>query len=342
MKTPLTTAKPGDTVISRHACHRHWWTVSPNIPRSRISHDWWATSTSNRASQYSRLKRCWFDKTWLKGAKTDPERRHDFYNPRCGTFVLCRTWEMFTLFHPQDWLVPFCRMAELPTVAGVSDCCWSYEFQDKNTGKLVDLTMHVRDDGGSEMLIAGEAKYGTDRLKDTDHLPESYLDLDPFLFFRNRYMLYIVHTSYAETVREQVRNVKRRHGIITWEQIFRHGLQLAESLPDDERFLVSGWLRFMAKEHALELTPEDLGSLPSLTELVESCNALIEASHEVKQPMRDFAAGLRFHIAARSGLLPEPPFGYLRDELSCSDIHRLEDGKQTTRERCEELWRMEP
>jgi hypothetical protein len=335
-----TSAKPGDAVISRHGCHRHWWTASPNIPRSRISRDWWADSTDNRVSQYARLKRCWFDKTWLKGAKSDPERRHDFYNPRCGTFVLCRTWEMFTLFHPRDWVIPLCSIAEIPSVRSVSDCCWSYEFQDKKTGKLVDLTMHLRNDSGGEVLIAGEAKYGSDRLKATDHLPESYLDLDPFLGFRDRFLLYLVHDSYAGTVREQVRDEHSRHGIVTWEQTYRLALRLSDTLPNGEKILVAGWLRMMAKEHALEITTEALGTVPSVTELAESCGAVIESGQVVKQHIRDFATGFRFHLAAKSGWLPEPPFGYLSEELSCSDIHLLEDGKQTTRERCEELWRM--
>ncbi|MCX7177922.1 MAG: hypothetical protein NTX56_03855 [Proteobacteria bacterium] len=340
MAQKQSTAKPGDPVISNYRCHRHWWTVLPNLPPNEFTRDWWVAAGDTRAARYDRIKRCWFDKTWLKQPKTDPERPHDFYNPRCGTFVLCRTWEMFSLFHPRDWVPSVCRAAGIANPKTPSDCCWSYEFQDKSTGKLVDLTLHVRNDDGSEFLIAGEAKFGDDRLKKLDHLPGTYLDLGSFARWPQRFLIYIVHESYAPEVRQRVRDEQQRNGILTWEEICRLMLKLSEALPGFAHTVVAGWIRLMAKEHTLELSEVVIGSCPSHDHLAAACTELIDSYHDCPPHLRAFAIGLRFHLEARCGRLPVPPFPYIMDEPSCSDVHRIEEGKQSTADRCEELWQL--
>jgi len=276
------------------------------------------------------------DQTWLKRPKADAERPHDFYNPKCGIFALCRTWELFCLFHPREFLPLLLARDNLDLPETVEDCCWSYEFKDDATGKLVDLTLHAQLSGGADLLLAGEAKFGGDTLKQSDRDPATYLDNEPFRKYVRRRMLYIVHRSYVDRVKELV-NSQGRHSIITWEAIYDVQLQLAGRLPAAASAIKDA-ITLNAYDHKLQIDTADLGPVPEANRVIDRCSRAVE-NDDLPVHIRNFAAGLRFHVTARSGRLPEPPFGYLKEELSCRDVHR--HMPQHMSDHVEELWRLD-
>jgi hypothetical protein len=300
-----------------------------------------------RSSRYRRLKRCWFDRTWFAAPASDPDRPHAFSNPRCGTSVLCRLWELFTLWHPSQFVPPLMALAGL-AVEDVVDCCWSYEFKDKRTGKLVDLVMNVRPRDGDDVLIAVEAKYGKDKLKEAvkvglpDRFPGAYLDLDGFRNEHSKLLVYLVHNHYAGDVRRQVIDPQNRHGVLTWEAIAGLQLELARRyLEQTESALVRRVVESIATVSRIcpvrELSVAE-SNFPQSTVLSP------DAALRRRKALDTFIESSTCFLAAQSGTLPDQiPFPYLKDEPSFRRIHELpKSAAQSTDEHHQPLWRLPP
>lgn len=142
---------------AQRQCYRYWWACLPAIPATRSELDWWAAA-DGRATPYRRLRRLWNDPTWFKRPASDRYRRHEFSSCVTGTHTLVQFWENWTLFHPSQWVPRLFTHLEIPVGPEPWDACWSYEFEDRTSKKLTDLTLHIRDGSAHETLIIVEAK----------------------------------------------------------------------------------------------------------------------------------------------------------------------------------------
>lgn len=339
-------------------CYRYWWACLPAIPESREAVDWWAPDDDGRAPPYRRLKRVWNDATWFKRPASDRYRRHEFSTPATGTHTMVQFWENWTLFHPSEWVPALLKEIGAPAGSGPWDACWSYEFGDARTGKLTDITLHLRDGNGHETLFVIEAKWHRDRLKSNpkvglpDAHPDAYTGLPSLEPIADRRMVYLVHESRRSETEAEVRRYATSASspwhVLTWEGLVRLQLQLvAQHCPRAASEAIQRSIRAQADLPPMDqnaIRPEG-GRRPMTEELVR----LLEPKSDEAQ-IRNYLLGARLFWACRSSSGPQQlPFPYLMDEPSFPELHdrigyRQRHGQRNPdiSENSAPLWRLGP
>jgi len=325
----------------RH-CYRYWWACLPALPESREAVDWWAPEDDGRASPYRRLKRLWNDPTWFKRPAQDRYRRHEFSSPTTGTHVLVQFWENWTLFHPNEWVPALLDELSCPAGSAPWDACWSYEFADADTGKLTDLTLHLRDGQGHETLFVIEAKWDRDRLKDNpkvglpDPHPDAYTGLASYRSITDRRMVYLVHGSQrAATEAAVLRHAGSESSpwyLLTWEALIRLQLAcVARCCPPPVSVAIQESIRTQATLAPLDQVAIGRDAERRLTpvELVERLDLPGEAPR-----IENYLLGSRLFWQCRTATPPSQlPHAYLADEPSFPALHDRVVDRRRQRER---------
>ncbi|MEQ8992761.1 MAG: hypothetical protein RLO46_13155 [Pseudomonadales bacterium] len=339
-------------------CYRYWWACLPAIPKSREIVDWWSPGDDGRAPPYRRLKRVWNDPTWFKRPASDRYRRHEFSAPATGTHTMVQFWENWTLFHPSEWVPPLLREIGAPAGPGPWDACWSYEFEDAETGKLTDITLHLRDGVGHETLFAIEAKWNRDRLKRhpkvglPDAHPDVYTTLPSYRSVVDRRMIYLVHEARRAAIETDVEQHATPDSspwhILTWERLIRLQVELVAR---HSSRAVSGAIQSSIQAQA-DLPPMDqtaigpwVGRLPDPEELIQ----LLDTKSNEDQ-LRNYLLGAQLFWACRSSSGPSQlPFSYLAEEPSFPElhdrvVHRRQHGERNPdiAEHTAPLWKLGP
>lgn len=248
---------------------------------------------------------------------------------------MVQLWENWSLFHPSEWVPRLFALLGMPVGAGSWDACWSYEFEDKRTNKLTDITLHARDESGHEILLAIEAKWGKDSLKSKpkvglpDANPNAYTNLDSYKSVLDRRMVYLVHESKREKTQTEVRanasDGTNQWAICSWEDLISLQAALAEDiLPESASKIVAtsvlaqgnspciDWDRIDENgfgRHAAISAPEQIA------EVIDP--ELVEVGH-----LRHYLLGAKLFWECKSGATPSVlPFEYLGSELSFAELH---------------------
>ena len=319
-------------------CYRYWWACLPAIPVSREAQDWWTPPGDGRSTPYRRLKRVWNDATWFKRPKDDRLRKHEFSNPDTGTHMMIQLWENWMLFHPNDWVPHF--LAEIGIGAGEEpwDACWSYEYGDYPSGKLADLTLHLRDGKGRGSLFVIEAKWNTDQLKKMtgtgpDANPCAYLDLDCYKAESNRSLVYLVHEKKRRQTQAEVESqsigCRYQWGVWSWESLVSLQCKLAkELLPQPLGLLIRDSMLRQAFPSCIDWNafkyPKGIqrADVPGPRSLSERFTSALEGD-DCPARLRPYLMGARCYWDCRTAAdsLPRLPFPYLSAEPSFPELH---------------------
>lgn len=347
-------------------CFRYWWACLPALPASRDETDWSAEPGDGRAPPYRRLRRVWNDPTWFKAPRADPLRRHEFSSPSTGTHATVQLWENWSLFHPSVWVSEFLRSAGFRWASNVRDACWSYEFADPATGKLADVTLHVRDEAGTDTLVVIEAKWNKDSLKATprtglpDTHADAYVSLRPYSCVADRRMLYLVHEIKANSVRSRVERDSAKAecewSVWTWESMVALQCRLAaKTLPVGISDLVAIHILAQASAecidwaHVVGRPMHDRSMLPSTKEFAVRIGLELDRS-DMPSHLVNYLKGAKLYWECRTGQSTvDLPFEYLRSEPSFEELHhqiaeRQKRGAKTDamKENVISLWKLPP
>jgi hypothetical protein len=165
-------------------------------------------------------------------------------------------FENFTLFQPGDWLPALLAAAGISAPADrFSECNWGYEVLDAKTNKMADVAVHARGHVGDYAILV-EAKIKGGALKKTDANPDSYLELEGFRQFENRYLIYLVDEQDAAKTRALVTDSKARSGLLTWQGLGGLQIELALKLKCDDRIrdFVAGAIQYQFLNHHIRPT----------------------------------------------------------------------------------------
>jgi hypothetical protein len=260
------------------------------------------------------------------------------------------------------------KAAGLPPIDSVSDCAWSYEFEEHDdSGKLkqIDVAIHYRDAAGDGLLIV-EAKRPGGTLKPSDANADYYLNLPAFRFADRRNVLYLVDAADLPKLATVTSSSLSNIGKITWQGLRALQVELASGLPvpTPVRCLTQVLLAWHFDHHgftapsspAHQRSVADLACLLKTTrahlglpgtiqpELKEEALEQIQAALKLdaSEHVRHFlAAGIQYQCCAK-GIDPDDPcFSYLKNEPSLDEIRVAHLGGQRTAERRYPYWRLQ-
>ena len=317
----------------RH-CFRYWWACLPAIPPGRDALDWWARP-DGRAAPYRRLKRVWNDATWFKRPASDRFRKHEFANPATGTHMMIQLWENWTLFHPSDWVPRLFGLLGMRVGIGPWDACWSYEFEDNDTSKLTDITLHCRNSSGHETLLVIEAKGVGDALKPAkkdrmpDADPNTYTNLAPYKCIDDRRMFYLVHEAKRMETNAQVSEYATARSndwaVGSWEDLISLQAELAGSLlPEGVSTLVQTSILAQGRVPCIEWDRIEQKGFPARSRLPEAAELaeLMDPGQTEDDRLRIYLRGCKLFWQIRSGAVDvDLPFGYLGSEPGFPELH---------------------
>ena len=265
--------KPGRT-LTRSGCFGNWWSALAALPPDRGS------------VAYQRLRRVWEDQTRLLGKKGTPAtRRHEFVLPTHETHLTTSLWENFSLFEEAAWLPALLLAAGMDAPDGVSECQWSYEWE--NEGRMCDVVIAYRDRAGQRHVVIVEAKSLNVLPGDKDFREDYYLGMKALGEFATRRLLYCVDEPVRERVAAATSEFAQRPGLITWQALggLQIGLVGKLELPERIRRFIAGSVQFQFAIHDIRPTAlaiDYLGDEPPITDIEITRSATKGQATEVR------------------------------------------------------------
>ena len=242
---------------------QYWWQLLPAIPPKRNSRG------------YRRLDRVWRDHTRIHNRQKINIHLHDFFEEHYEVHLVCTLFENFSIFSPEEWVVPFMVSAGLPRVnETVTRCAWSYEWEansDRN-GKQCDVVISFETSTGQKGAVIVEAKNLTTKPSEKDFDIDYYLAEPIFEPYRNNLSLvYLVGSKVKKYV---ATNKPEQTGLITWQELGALQIRLAHRLAVDARVkqFVAGAIQYHYLHHNItpnELCADYLSEEPSLREILD-------------------------------------------------------------------------
>jgi hypothetical protein len=325
--------------VASKRVHRFWWTCVPALPTAR------GTQTDEA------LRRVWFDHT-MNTFKTDAvgsisANSRGFYTEGTEDHVvpaLFQTWAIFP--DVSSWMPGFLTLFGIPANGTVRRVRWCYLFEQIFEGRrfcIADIVLAWEDDAGKAVVVL-EAKTRGGGLteKDLSGL-DRYLQMPSIKAVPRRYLGFLVDASDVRKVRSLIRSDIQ---IVTWQAIVDLQIEAAHALSAVKS--LSATIATLIATHASYqgFVDSPISNLPELLPARGTSNAYARIRDLGTPPeIEAFLLGSEAALASRTGVLPEPPFEWLRSDPDALQIWRRakaeSSGRQTVADRRVPRWQLD-
>jgi hypothetical protein len=310
---------------------RYWWTFIPALPLSRDSQN------------YRALRRHWADHTMNTLVRKDgilmPGPRSAYVPGREDhlTPVLFNIWAAIPSAITGRFLLDLLLVPHSEVTALQIGYSWEQKRSLKRRPDVTDIVVAWRDDDGDGVVVI-EAKRKGGKLQGKDLAGgASYMDLPSIRPFARKHMVFLVDEQDAASTQGRLPLASR---IVSWQEMGKAQSTAALSLglPASE----SAFLQALIARHYEDM---DAGFDPKMAGSVPDTFAGNEATYEairakgLPQTIEAFLLGSAATLSARKGIMPDPPFDWLRSEPALDDLAAL---RQPTSEREYPYWRLPP
>jgi hypothetical protein len=297
------------------------------------------------------LRRVWFDHT-MNTFKIDAvgsirANSRGFYTESIEDHVVPALFQTWAIFRDvSSWMPDFLALFGILAEGTVRRVRWCYLFEQIFEGRrfcIADIVVAWEDDAGKAVLVLeAKTRGGVLTEKDLSGL-DRYLRMPSIEVVPRRYLGFLVDASDVRKVRSLIRTDIQ---IATWQAIVDLQIKAAHALSAVNFLSVTivTLIATHASYHGFVDAP--ISNLPEFLPARGTSNAYAHIRDLGTPPeIEAFLLGSEVALASRMGVLPEPPFEWLRDDPDSLEIWRRAKagfpGRQTVSDRRVPRWQLD-